>query len=88
MRMMSLLRHGRKLDLYCHSSYITKEPNRTSATIFVTEALFYGICDNHNKDYGGWIISREAPSYFADSSRYPYEVVVSNAMIDMNSANS
>ena len=74
-RMIGLMSRGKKPDLYCHFPY--GAANDTN-TMFATElALFYEMCENHNKDYGGWIISCKVPSVFTDNDKLPCRVIVS-----------
>ena len=77
-RMISLLKRGRKPDLYCHFPYVEEYKNGTSRTVYFTETvLFYEMCENHGKEYGGWIISCKVPSIYSDYDKYPCQVVLS-----------
>ena len=69
-RIITVIRKIDRKAVFCH---IPKEPSGKSGYESVI-ATYYEMCENHGKDYGGWILSCEMP----DTIRHaPCEVVVS-----------
>ena len=52
-RVIGLLKRALKPNIYCHFSQQMKTP---------VLATFYEMCENHAKEYGGWMLSCEVPS--------------------------
>lgn len=53
MAVLSLNKSRRKLKVFCHFT--------TNGTEFKQEAIFYELCENHGKPFGGFILSCEVP---------------------------
>ena len=76
-RLIALLKKGARPALFCHflSSRVPGhlDPLRPDK-VFTSMLTYYEMCENHAKDYGGWILTCEVPSSLEPS---PCEVTVS-----------
>ena len=52
-RVVALLKRGSKPNFYCHFKNVVK-----SIPVVIT---YYEMCENHAKEYGGWLLSCEVP---------------------------
>ena len=64
-RIMALLHKVNKPILYCHFGTASSIPRDINASDLIVQAEYYEMCENHAKEYGGWILSCEVP-YFID----------------------
>ena len=77
LRVVALLKKGSKPALFCHfpsDGTGGSEPARVDRHVQTTMLTLYEMCENHAKDYGGWILTCEVPSNLRPS---PCEVSVS-----------
>ncbi|XP_046565718.1 beta-1,4-galactosyltransferase galt-1-like [Haliotis rubra] len=70
----SVARHAKNSTLlWCHF-----DPEGVDTNIsLVTQVTYYQMCENHNRDIGGWIISCQVPRWYVDKGRSPCAVSVS-----------
>lgn len=62
-RVVALLKKAEKPAIFCH---IPKDPQGQSTTYISTMATYYEMCENHGKDFGGWLLSCDLPDDLKD----------------------
>ena len=71
LRIIALLKKAEKPALYCH---FPKDSRNPSSEFVSTMATYYEMCENHGKDFGGWVLSCDLPDFVSEP---PCQVILS-----------
>jgi hypothetical protein len=65
-RIIALIRKADKPAFFCHFKTDKNSDPSSIKSYASTMATYYEMCENHGKDFGGWMLSCEVPSEITD----------------------